>query len=151
MHASKTHIFEGASASELMPIFADVEAYPSFVPGYKSAEVVERDGCKYKTKSVMALQLGFLTLEEELDSVTTLAYPSRIEVHSTGSRFIRSFCNVWRFRDLPGGCEVTFDMTLEIAAVPVIVQPMLAGLVEIQAETILRAFVARFGAQRRAA
>jgi ribosome-associated toxin RatA of RatAB toxin-antitoxin module len=99
----------------------------------------------------MALQLGFLTLEEELDSVTTLAHPWRIEVHSTGRRFIRSFCNVWRFRDLPGGCEVTFDMTLEIAALPAVVQPMLAGLVEMQAETILRAFVARFGAQRRAA
>ena len=49
MHASKTHVFEGASTRELMPLFADVEAFPSFVPGYKSAEVVEREGNQYKT------------------------------------------------------------------------------------------------------
>ena len=113
-----------------MPLFADVEAFPSFVPGYKSAEVVERKDDQYKTKSVMALQLGFFTLEEELDLVTTLTYPSCIEVHSIGTKFIRSFSNVWRFRDVPGGCEVTFDMTLDIAAVPAVVQPILAGLVE---------------------
>ena len=95
--------------------------------------------------------MGFFTLEEELDSVTTLTYPSCIELHSIGTKFIRSFPNVWRFRDVPGGCEVTFDMTLDIAALPVVVQPILAGLVELQAERILHAFVARFGAQRQAA
>jgi coenzyme Q-binding protein COQ10 len=151
MHASKTHVFDGESARELMPLFADVEAFPSFVPGYKSAEVVERKGNQYKTKSVMTLQLGFFALEEELDSVTTLTFPSCIEVHSIGSKFIRSFSNVWRFRDVPGGCEVTFDMMLDIAAVPVIMQPMLTGLVELQAERILQAFVTRFGTQRQAA
>jgi coenzyme Q-binding protein COQ10 len=151
MHASKTHVFEGANARELMPLFADVEAFPSFVPNYKSAVVVERVGNQYKTKSVMALQLGFFALEEELDSVTTLTFPSCIEAHSTGTKFIRSFSNVWRFRDVPGGCEVTFDMTLDIAAVPAVVQPIFADLVELQAERILQAFVARFGAQRQAA
>ena len=68
MDVSKIYIFDGARAVDLMPIFADVETYPSFVPGYKSAKVVERDGCTYKTKSVMALQFGIFTLEEELDS-----------------------------------------------------------------------------------
>jgi len=151
VYASRTHVFEGASARVLMPLFADVETYPSFVPGFKSAAVVEREGCRYKTKSVMALQLGYFALEEELNSVTTLTYPSCINVHSTGSKFIRSFSNVWHFRDVPGGCEVTFDMTLDIAVMPIVVQPMLAGLVEMQAERIMQAFVARFGAQRRAA
>lgn len=151
MNVSKTYVFGGARASELMPVFADVETYPSFVPGYKCAEVVERDGPKYKTKSVMVLQLGFFTLEGELDSVTTLTYPSCIEVDSTGKRFIRSFSNVWRFRDVPGGCEVTFDMSLEFAGVPVMLRPMLATLADVQAESILRAFVERFGAQRQAA
>jgi ribosome-associated toxin RatA of RatAB toxin-antitoxin module len=99
----------------------------------------------------MALQSGFFTLEEELDSVTTLTDPSCIDVHSTGNKFIRSFCNVWRFRDVPGGCEVTFDMTLEIAWAPMVVRPMLASLVDMQAEMILQAFVARFGTQHRAA
>jgi ribosome-associated toxin RatA of RatAB toxin-antitoxin module len=134
-----------------MPLFADVEAFPSFVPSYKSAEVVEREGNQYKTKSVMALQLGFYALEEELDSVTTLTYPTCIEVHSIGTKFIRSFSNIWRFRDGPSGCEVTFDMTLDIATVSAVVQPMLAGLVELQAARILQAFVTRFGPQRRAA
>ena len=60
MNVSKTYVFGGARASELMPVFADVGTYPNFVPAYKSAEVVERDGPKYKTKSVMALQLDFL-------------------------------------------------------------------------------------------
>ena len=99
MHASKTHVFEGASTRELMPLFADVEAFPSFVPGYKSVEVVEREGNQYKTKSVMAFQFGFFTLEEELNSVTTLTYPSCIEVHSIGTKFIRSFSNVWLIFD----------------------------------------------------
>ena len=151
MDVSKIHIFDGARAVDLMPVFADVETYPSFVPGYKSAKVVEKDGCTYKTKSVMALQFGIFTLEEELDSVTTLTYPSCIEVHSTGKRFIQSFSNVWRFRDVPGGCEVTFDMSLEFAGVPVMLRPMLAALADAQAESILRAFVERFGAHRQAA
>jgi ribosome-associated toxin RatA of RatAB toxin-antitoxin module len=99
----------------------------------------------------MTLQFGLFTLEEELESVTTLTFPSCIEVHSIGKRFIQSFSNVWRFRDVPGGCEVTFDMSLEFAGVPVMLRPMLAALADAQAESILRAFVDRFGAQRQAA
>ena len=35
MNAIRSHLFKGARATELFPIFADVEAYPSFVPGLK--------------------------------------------------------------------------------------------------------------------
>ena len=50
MDAVMTHLFEGARAVELLPVFADVEAYPSFVPGFKSAKIVERGRDEYKTK-----------------------------------------------------------------------------------------------------
>jgi ribosome-associated toxin RatA of RatAB toxin-antitoxin module len=151
MKTCKIHVFEGTNAAELVPIFADVETYPSFVPGYKSARVVSRDGCKYKTESVFALQLGIVTFQEELDSVTIVTYPQCIEVLSTGRRFIRSFGNTWRFRDLPGACEVTFEMTIEFAVVPVMVRPMIAKLADAQAEVILQAFITRIGALRHAA
>jgi ribosome-associated toxin RatA of RatAB toxin-antitoxin module len=41
MNAIRSHLFKGARATELFPIFADVEAYPSFVPGLKSAKIIE--------------------------------------------------------------------------------------------------------------
>jgi ribosome-associated toxin RatA of RatAB toxin-antitoxin module len=149
MDAVMTHLFEGARAVELLPVFADVEAYPSFVPGFKSAKIVERGRDEYKTKIVMALDLGLFTYEEELDSVTREAFPFSIEVCSTGSRFIRSFRNIWRFLDGPTGCNVAFEMTIEFAALPGLVQPMLARLAQLQAERILQAFVARVEAGRR--
>ena len=46
---------------------------------------------------------------------------------------------------------MTFDMSLEFAGVPVMLRPMLAALADAQAESILRAFVERFGAHRQAA
>jgi hypothetical protein len=55
------------------PIFADVEAYPSFVPGLKSARIIEKDRNEYKTKMVMALELGFL--RRQLDSLTRKTHP----------------------------------------------------------------------------
>jgi ribosome-associated toxin RatA of RatAB toxin-antitoxin module len=143
MDAVMTHLFEGARAAELLPVFADVEAYPSFVPGFKSAKIVERGRDEYKTKIVMSLELGPFTYEEELDSVTREDFPSSIEVCSTGSRFIRSFCNTWRFLDVPRGCDVAFEMTIEFGALPGLVRPMLARLAQMQAERILQAFVAR--------
>jgi ribosome-associated toxin RatA of RatAB toxin-antitoxin module len=148
MNAIRSHLFEGARATDLFPIFADVEAYPSFVPGLKSAKIIEKDRNEYKTKMVMALELGFLTFEEELDSLTIKTHPVCIEVFSTGSRFIRSFRNSWRFRDVPSGCDVEFKMNLDLAMLPWIVRPMLALLAQTQAERILQAFVARVEALR---
>jgi ribosome-associated toxin RatA of RatAB toxin-antitoxin module len=148
MNAIRSHLFKGARATELFPIFADVEAYPSFVPGLKSAKIIENYRNEYKTKIVMAFDLGFFTFEEELDSLTRKTSPVWIEVFSTGSRFIRSFRNSWHFRDVPNGCDVEFKMNLDLATLPWIVRPMLAFLAETQAEKILQAFVARVEALR---
>jgi ribosome-associated toxin RatA of RatAB toxin-antitoxin module len=147
MNAIRSHLFKGARATELFPIFADVEAYPRFVPSLKSAKIIEKNRNEYKTKMVMALEFGFLTFEEELDSLTRKTHPVCIEVFSTGSRFIRSFRNSWHFRDVPSGCDVEFKMNLDLATLP-IVRPMLALLAQTQAEKILQAFVARVEALR---
>lgn len=145
MNATLTHVFKGASVATLLPIFADVESYPSFVPGFKSAEVFDRTEGEYKTRAVMALQVGPFTFEENLGSVTKVL-PNAIEVQSFGTRFIKSFCNVWYFRDLPGGCIVDFAMAIEFAMLPPLAQSMLAGVAQRQAEKILQAFVARIDA-----
>jgi ribosome-associated toxin RatA of RatAB toxin-antitoxin module len=141
MNATVTHLFEGASTAMLLPIFADVEAYPSFVPGFKSAKVYERSEGEYKTQAVMALQIGPFAVEEELSAVTKV-FPAAIEVQSVGNRFIKGFNNVWYFRDVPGGCLVDFAMAIEFALLPAMV-PMLAGLAQRQAENIFQAFVKR--------
>lgn len=150
MDAVVTHLFIGACAAELLPVISDVEAYPSFVPGFKSAKIVARGQHEYKTKIVMALELGPFVYEEELDSITKENFPSAIEVYSTGSRFIRSFRNTWRLMDGPRGCDVSFEMEIEFGALPGLVRPMLARVAQVQAEKILRAFVARVEAGRRA-
>jgi ribosome-associated toxin RatA of RatAB toxin-antitoxin module len=142
MNATVTHLFEGASTAILLPIFADVEAYPSFVPGFKSAKVYARSEGEYKTKAVMALQIGPFAFEEELSTVTKVL-PAAIEVQSVGNRFIKWFGNVWHFRDVPGGCLVDFTMAIEFAMLPAMAQPMLAGLIQRQAENIFQAFVKR--------
>lgn len=142
MNATVSHLFEGASTAMLLPIFADVEAYPGFVPGFKSAKVVERGEGEYKTKAVMAEQIGPLAFEEELTAVTKIL-PNAIEVQSVGSRFIKWFGNVWHFRDVPGGCLVDFAMAIEFAMLPAMLRPLLAGLAQRQAETIFQAFVKR--------
>lgn len=148
MDAVVTHLFEGVCAAELLPVFADVESYPSFVPGFKSAKVLKRNGSEYNTKIVMVIEIGPFAYEEELESVTKEDFPSSIEVYSTGSRFIRAFRNKWRFSDGPRGCDVAFEMTLEFGALPGLVRPMLAGLAQMQAERILQAFVVRVESAR---
>lgn len=142
MNATVSHLFEGASAATLMPIFADVEAYPSFVPGFKSAKVFERRADGYKTEAVMAMQAGPFTVEEEVTADTKLL-PNAIEVQSVGNRFIKWFGNVWYFRDVPGGCMVDFAMAIEFAMLPAMARPLLVGLAQQQAEKILQAFVKR--------
>lgn len=148
MYATKMHLFEGASATELQPIFADVEAYPDFVPGFKSAKIFRKHEQEYRTKIKMALEVGFLTFEEDLVSITRETFPTHIDVRSRGSRFIRTFDNAWRFRDQARDCHVSFEMTLELMALPSVLLPMMTRLVQTQADKLLQAFVARVESKR---
>jgi coenzyme Q-binding protein COQ10 len=96
---------------QLFDLAADVESYPSFVPGWLSAEILRRDGDIYYTDQVV----GFGPMRWRFASRTVLRRPTEIAVTAIDGPF-RRFELAWRFRPLAqGSCEVTMTGEFELS------------------------------------
>jgi len=101
-----------------MAVIADVEQYPSWIKGQKSAEIVVpgADG--------RAEQVRFVLDVPPIKDKYTLAYVwhSDLEVTWTlvEATLLRSLNGAYRLRDLGNGStEVTYDLTLDLS-IPII-------------------------------
>jgi ribosome-associated toxin RatA of RatAB toxin-antitoxin module len=115
---TSSSIVVAAAPAAVMAVIADVEQYPSWIKGQKSAEIVVpgADG--------RAEQVRFVLDVPPIKDKYTLAYVwhSDLEVTWTlvEATLLRSLNGAYRLRDLGNGStEVTYDLTLDLS-IPII-------------------------------
>lgn len=98
-------------AGRLFDLAADLEQYPRYLAGWKSARIYERDaGVCYAEQ-----QVGYGPVRMAFRSKAVMHRPERIEVTSDDSSF-RRFLLLWRFEPAgpEGGCVVRLSIELEL-------------------------------------
>jgi coenzyme Q-binding protein COQ10 len=126
-------------------LVADVEAYPSFLPLWKSARVLDRDPDGYRT----AQALGIGPAHLDFVSRTDLHYPTRIAVTATGGP-VRELSMLWTFDSAGAGkCRVELDLVVEVHSK--MLQKLLRATYGEMAPRMIMAFESRARAVQRGA
>ena len=101
------------SAAQMFDLVADVASYPQFLPWTAAARVrsVTDQG---ETEVMLAdLVVSFKVFRESFGSEVRLwKDKSRIDTRYIDGPF-RHLQSIWRFRDVEGGCEVSFEVDFE--------------------------------------
>jgi coenzyme Q-binding protein COQ10 len=91
-------------------LVADVERYPSFLPLWKSARVIERTGTGYRTRQ----GLGIGPAKLAFTSNTDLHYPDRITVSAEDGP-VRHLRMLWNLEETGAGeTRVCLDLAIEV-------------------------------------
>ncbi|MBI1650511.1 type II toxin-antitoxin system RatA family toxin [Hyphomicrobium sulfonivorans] len=104
------------TADQMFAVVADVQHYPLFVPLCERLEITARqdNGAEQVITAIMAV--GYQKISEKFTSRVTLRPDAReIDVVKIDGPFQR-LTNRWRFRDVPGGCEVHFFIDYAFAS-----------------------------------
>lgn len=98
------------TADQMFAVVADVERYPEFVPLCEQLTVTSREEGSTHAVLTATMSVGYHAIRETFTSRVTLR-PERheIDVVKVDGPFAR-LSNRWRFRDVPGGCEVHFHI-----------------------------------------
>ncbi len=105
--------------AEVFDIVADVESYPEFVPGCRSARVVERDG----DRLLVEQEMGVGGWSWRFRTRAILSRPRRIDISTREAPFSH-LDQVWRFEDAAGGgTRVVLEVDYRLR------NPLLRGLV----------------------
>ena len=104
------------TAEQMFAVVADVERYPEFVPLCERLIVKTREVGSTHTTLTANMSVGYHAIRETFTSRVTLR-PERkeIDVVKIDGPFAR-LTNRWRFRDVPGGCEVFFHIDYAFAS-----------------------------------
>ena len=129
------------TAQEMYDLVADVESYPKFLPWCAAARIrsVTPDG----TKEVMDadLVISFKVFRERFTSRVVLdhgAYTIDTEYLDGPFRYMKSN---WAFRDVDGGCEVSFFV--DFAFRNIVLQRLIGVVFNEAMHRIVRAFETR--------
>ena len=91
-------------------VAADVEAYPSYLPGWIVADVVGRKGNIYQTDQIV----GFGPVRRQFRTVTKLRRPTMIEVDAIDGPFDRFHLD-WTFEpQAHRRCQIFLSGTVEL-------------------------------------
>jgi len=91
------------TAGQMFDLVADVDRYSEFLP-WVIATRVRSDS---ETEMVADMLVGFKALKEKFTSRVTKQRPDEIRVTYVDGP-LRDLDNVWRFRNVAGGCEIDF-------------------------------------------
>lgn len=105
------------TAEQMYALVADVTSYPQFLPWNSAARIRSRralTGPDGPGEVVEAdLVISFKVFRERFGSRVTLwPAPMRIETEYLDGPF-RHLYSTWRFRDVEGGCEISFHVDFE--------------------------------------
>lgn len=105
------------TSRQMFDLVADVERYPEFLPLCEGLKVLGRGREGDVDVLTADMTAGYKAIRETFRSRVRLDV-TRLEVAATGvpgamGPFSR-LDNRWRFRDLPGGCEVDFFIAYEL-------------------------------------
>jgi len=104
------------TAEEMFAVVADVERYPQFVPLCEGLTVTAREPGSTHTTLTAIMTVGYRAISERFTSRVTLRPERReIDVAKIDGPFSR-LSNRWRFRDVPGGCEVHFYIDYDFSS-----------------------------------
>ena len=131
------------TADQMFAVVADVECYPQFVPLCESLAVTAREEGSTHTTLTAVMAVGYQAIRETFTSHVTLR-PGRgeIDVVKIDGPFQR-LTNRWRFRDVPGGCEVHFYIDYAFAS------KMLSLLMGVVFDKAVRKYTDAFEARAR--
>jgi len=124
-------------AQQLFEIAADVERYPDFLPGWKSARILQRKENAYLTDQI----IGFGPITQQFTTKTILRPPDEIAVTATEGPFSVFRLN-WRFKTTQADrCRVTLDGQIEMRMA--LLRAVLNQAPNVFADSTLMAFEAR--------
>lgn len=132
-HATRRLLYPARRMFELV---LDIERYPEFVPGYRSARILRRDNNQLEVmQTVEFAGFGF-----EYRSLARFESRGSIHIASTDEPFDH-FETDWRFAALAGGCraDCSVDWRFSNTAIAVLSEPLIADFTR----RMLDAFMAR--------
>ncbi|MFZ0098976.1 MAG: type II toxin-antitoxin system RatA family toxin [Gemmobacter sp.] len=101
------------TAQQMYDLVADVAAYPKFLPWTAAARIRSRTPIEGGEVMEADLVISFKVFRERFGSRVTL-WPSRMKIDTEyldgPFKYLKSG---WSFRDVAGGCEVTFFVDFE--------------------------------------
>ena len=131
------------TARQMYDLVADVASYPEFLPWCSAARIRSRERQGEVEIMLADLVISFRVFREKFGSRVTL-WPER---HRIDTAYIdgpfRHMESRWEFRDVEGGCEVSFDVDFEFR------NRMLQGIVGVVFNDAMQRVVRAF--ERRAA
>jgi coenzyme Q-binding protein COQ10 len=130
--------------AQMFAVVADVERYPEFLPLCEKLVVESREDGSTHSTLVATMIVGYGAIRESFTSRVTLR-PGRNEVDVVKIEGPFSYlANRWRFREVPGGCEVHFYIDYAFAS------RMLALLMGALFDKAVRKYTDAFEARARA-
>jgi ribosome-associated toxin RatA of RatAB toxin-antitoxin module len=124
-------------AAQVCALVEDVEAYPSFLPWCRAAEVRERGA----HTTVATLTVGVAGLKQAFTTRNRNRAPAAIDMQLVEGPF-RRFAATWRFHELAAdACRIEFSMEYEFASRAL--ARMLEPLFDKIADTMVDAFARR--------
>lgn len=129
------------TAAQMYDLVADVPSYPKFLPWNAAARIRSRQPIEGGELMEADLVISFKVFRESFGSRVRL-YPEkrRIETEYIDGPF-RHMRSSWDFRDVPGGCEVTFFVDFEFRNA--ILQAVIGVVFNDAMQRIVRAFERR--------
>jgi len=94
------------TAEQMFDLVADVARYAEFLPWVVGTRVRSDS----ETEMIADLLVGFNALREKFTSRVEKVRPGEIKVHYLDGP-MRDLDNVWKFRQIPEGCEVDFAVS----------------------------------------
>jgi coenzyme Q-binding protein COQ10 len=125
------------SCEQVFAVAADIERYPEFLPGWRSARIISRHSNICSVEQVLAL--GFLRVQIATEAV--LVPPVRIDVSSSDRRFRAFSCSLRIAEAGLGDCTLTILAQLSLRSA--LLQQVLNRARLISFDGILRAYEAR--------
>ena len=101
------------SAEQMYALVADVQSYPKFLPWTSGARIRSRheeDGAEVLLADLI---ISFKVFRESFGSRVVLREEERVIETSYIDGPFEHMESRWAFRDVEGGCEVTFDVDFE--------------------------------------
>ncbi len=129
------------SADEMYTLVADVARYPEFLPWTSAARIRSRKAMGDHEVMEADLVISFKVFRERFGSRVVL-WPEKREIDT---EYIdgpfRHMKSSWAFRDVPGGCEVTFFVDFEFRNA--ILQGIIGVVFNDAMQRVVRAFERR--------
>ncbi len=129
------------TAAQMFDLVADVASYPKFLPWNSAARIRARRPIEGGEVLEADLVISFKVFRETFASRVTL-WParSRIDTEYLDGPF-RHMHSFWEFRDIEGGCEVTFFVDFEFRNA--ILRGVIGAVFNEAMQRIVRAFERR--------